>query len=79
MVVETEGTNESLADLQDRCGPGVFPPRPRPLNGYKGSAAEKEGMLVFRVLREKRWVFDFLILIFFRVRVDADGCFFVFP
>ncbi|KAL0581549.1 hypothetical protein V5O48_000478 [Marasmius crinis-equi] len=27
MVVETEGTNESLADLQDRCGPGAFPPR----------------------------------------------------
>ena len=27
VVVETEGTNEALADLQERRGPGVFPPR----------------------------------------------------
>ena len=55
VVVETEGTNECLADLQDRCGPGAFPPRPRTVNGYKGSAvADREGKLVFRVLREKR-------------------------
>ena len=58
VVVETEGTNESLADLQDRCGPGVFPPRPRTFNGYnKGEAADRDGRFVFRVLREKRWDF----------------------
>ncbi|KAG5725752.1 hypothetical protein E4T56_gene4960 [Termitomyces sp. T112] len=51
IVVETEGTNESLADLQDRCGPGAFPPRPTPVNGVK--ATDREGKLVFRILREK--------------------------
>lgn len=62
VVVETEGTNESLADLQGRCGPGAFPPRPRPVNGYKESASDREGRLVFRVLREKRWVLNFFCL-----------------
>ncbi|KAJ7267411.1 hypothetical protein C8J57DRAFT_1435985 [Mycena rebaudengoi] len=41
IVVETEGTNEALADLQDRC-PGAFPPR-------AGGPATK----VFKILREK--------------------------
>ena len=27
VIVETEGTNESLAKLQDRCGLRVFPPK----------------------------------------------------
>ncbi|KAG6830608.1 hypothetical protein H0H87_007551 [Tephrocybe sp. NHM501043] len=51
IVVETEGTNESLADLQDRCGPGAFPPRPTPVNGAK--ATNRDSKLVFRILREK--------------------------
>ncbi|KAG6910350.1 hypothetical protein DXG01_011419 [Tephrocybe rancida] len=51
IVVETEGTNESLADLQDRCGPGVFPPRPAPVNGAK--PVDRDSKLVFRILREK--------------------------
>ena len=52
VIVETEGTNEALADLQDRC-PGAFPPR-------AGSPAKvvpkeaKEAKKVFRILREKR-------------------------
>jgi hypothetical protein len=46
IVVETEGTNEGLADLQDRCGLGAFPPR-------AGSIKEKDGKKVFRLLREK--------------------------
>jgi hypothetical protein len=52
VVVETEGTNEALADLQERCGPGVFPPRSRgvpPMNRI-----QIENKKVFRVLREKR-------------------------
>ncbi|KAF5367287.1 hypothetical protein D9615_010450 [Tricholomella constricta] len=53
IVVETEGTNESLADLQDRCGPGAFPPRPPQVNGRRPSAVDREGKLVFRILREK--------------------------
>ncbi|KDR79455.1 hypothetical protein GALMADRAFT_1241203 [Galerina marginata CBS 339.88] len=52
IVVETEGTNEALADLQDRCGPGAFPPRPRGVNGQV-SQAQVENRKVFRILREK--------------------------
>ncbi|KAG6836729.1 hypothetical protein H0H93_004392 [Arthromyces matolae] len=51
LVVETEGTNESLADLQARCGPGAFPPRPTPVNGVK--ASDRDSKLVFRILRER--------------------------
>ncbi|KAF8876940.1 hypothetical protein BD779DRAFT_1613214 [Infundibulicybe gibba] len=51
IVVETEGTNESLADLQDRCGPGAFPPRPAAVNGQ--SRIDMESKQVFRILREK--------------------------
>lgn len=58
VVVETEGTNEALADLQERCGPGVFPPR-----SSRGvpqmSRTQIENKKVFRVLREKRWVLFF--------------------
>jgi hypothetical protein len=52
IVVETEGTNEALADLQDRCGPGAFPPRPQGVNGRQINRDQKK---VFRILREKRW------------------------
>jgi hypothetical protein len=53
VVVETEGTNEALADLQDRCGPGAFPPRPQAVNGRQTNPDNKK---VFRILREKRLV-----------------------
>ncbi|EAU86636.2 hypothetical protein CC1G_07294 [Coprinopsis cinerea okayama7 len=52
IVVETEGTNEALADLQERCGPRAFPPRPKPLNPAMAKARE-ENRKVFRILREK--------------------------
>jgi hypothetical protein len=53
IVVETEGTNESLADLQDRCGPGVFPPRATGVAGQLGINPAADARKVFRVLREK--------------------------
>ncbi|KAF5360319.1 hypothetical protein D9758_009121 [Tetrapyrgos nigripes] len=57
IVVETEGTNESLADLQDRCGPGIFPPRVRPstagLKTPQAMAKEQDAKSVFRILRER--------------------------
>jgi hypothetical protein len=52
-VVETEGTNEALADLQDRC-PGAFPPRaggPQTVQLKEHKDAKK----VFKILREKRY------------------------
>jgi hypothetical protein len=49
IVVETEGTNEALADLQDRCGLGAFPPRSR-----SSTQAQIENRKVFRILRERR-------------------------
>ncbi|KAJ7319048.1 hypothetical protein DFH08DRAFT_714178 [Mycena albidolilacea] len=50
IVVETEGTNESLADLQDRC-PGAFPPR---AGGPTATTKEaKDAKKVFKILREK--------------------------
>ncbi|RXW18224.1 hypothetical protein EST38_g7633 [Candolleomyces aberdarensis] len=52
IVVETEGTNEALADLQERCGPRAFPPRPRPSNPAQ-QKAQQEVKKVFRILREK--------------------------
>ncbi|KAF9455890.1 hypothetical protein BDZ94DRAFT_1315717 [Collybia nuda] len=52
IVVETEGTNEALADLQERCGPGAFPPRARGVNGL-GTTMDRESRKVFRILREK--------------------------
>ncbi|KAJ7604646.1 hypothetical protein FB45DRAFT_768469 [Roridomyces roridus] len=51
IVVETEGTNEALADLQDRC-PGAFPPRaggPPTVMLKEARDAKK----VFKILREK--------------------------
>jgi hypothetical protein len=56
IVVETEGTKETLADLQERCGPGVFPSPPRGVNGHHPTA-QFENRKVFRILREKRYPF----------------------
>ncbi|KIK70592.1 hypothetical protein GYMLUDRAFT_282397 [Collybiopsis luxurians FD-317 M1] len=55
VVVETEGTNEALADLQDRCGHGVFPPRAASNVSVAGRDKEKEkdGKMVWRILRER--------------------------
>ena len=49
IVVEAEGTNEALSDLQDRCGPGVFP---RPYGNP--TQIQLENRKVFRILRERR-------------------------
>jgi hypothetical protein len=54
VVVEAEGTNEGLADLQQRCGPGAF----HALVGARkaaGTPGTRGGEMkrVFRVLREK--------------------------
>ena len=55
VVVETEGTNEALADLQERCGPGVFPPRSRGISQHPQiNRIQIENKKVFRILREKR-------------------------
>jgi hypothetical protein len=55
IVVEADGTNESLADLQDRCGPGAFPPRVRGAHAAV-SQGQVENRKVFRILRERRYV-----------------------
>ncbi|KDQ53964.1 hypothetical protein JAAARDRAFT_136225 [Jaapia argillacea MUCL 33604] len=44
VVIEAEGTNEGLADLQNRCK-GAFPPR--------AGSQKREGSRVFKILREK--------------------------
>lgn len=49
VIVETEGTNEGLADLQDRCRGIGFPPR-------AGAPQNKPPSKVFRLLRERRFV-----------------------
>lgn len=60
IVVETEGTNEPLADLQMRCGPGAFPPRARGVNDQV-TKAQYDNRKVFRILREKRCVLGIFI------------------
>ncbi len=56
VVVEAEGTNEGLADLQARCG-GAFPPRAVGASFSPERAARAEAQRsVFRILREKRCV-----------------------
>ena len=57
VVIESEGTNEGLADFQDRCGPGAFPPRAHNITSKMRNEKEKDSRRVFRVLREKRYVF----------------------
>ena len=57
VVVEAEGTNEGLADLQERCR-GAFPIRAVGAGVLSVSperaAREEERRMVFRILREKR-------------------------
>ncbi|KAF8628309.1 hypothetical protein AX17_006012 [Amanita inopinata Kibby_2008] len=53
IIVETEGTNESLADLQDRCGPGAFPPRANGVARQMGINPAADARKVFRILRGK--------------------------
>ena len=61
IIVEAEGTNEGLADLQARCKRG-FPPRAvgtevHAVNGHvNGSAPKKSQGKVYRLLRERRFV-----------------------
>lgn len=56
VVLESEGTHEGLADLQTRCGPGVFPPRAETLATKMRNEKEKDNKRVWRILREKRCV-----------------------
>ena len=56
VVVEAEGTNEGLADLQERCGTGIFPPRPKNVIRNPGNLKPRDGRKVFRLMREKRSV-----------------------
>ena len=51
IVVETEGTNEALGDLQERCGPGAFPPRAQTVTGRQTNRDQRN---VYRILRSKR-------------------------
>ncbi|EPT04755.1 hypothetical protein FOMPIDRAFT_39628 [Fomitopsis schrenkii] len=51
VVVEAEGTNEGLADLQARCG-RAFPPRAVGARAG-GEQAAKEQNIVFKILRER--------------------------
>lgn len=53
MVVEAEGTNEGLADLQFRCRE-AFPPRAVGANFKSDRVARDEKRTVFRILRERR-------------------------
>ena len=53
IVVEAEGTNEGLADLQERCGSGVFPPRARPVIRNPGNLKPRDGRKVFRLPKRK--------------------------
>jgi len=53
VIVEAEGTNEGLADLQGRCGK-AFPPRATG-SSSRANGGDKKGddKMVFRILREK--------------------------
>jgi len=48
IVVETEGTNEAVADMRDRCGLGAVSHQRPPIQ------ALAENRKVFRILRERR-------------------------
>lgn len=59
VVVETEGTNEGLHDLQERCKTKAFPQRPAGAdkiakNGKAGSKDDKGPSRVYRLFRERR-------------------------
>lgn len=61
VVLEAEGTNEGLLDLQERCGPGVFPPRVEGVIKKARGGKDKDCQRVWRVMREKRWVVQFRV------------------
>ncbi|KAL6300309.1 hypothetical protein BKA93DRAFT_802204 [Sparassis latifolia] len=52
VVVEAEGTNEGLADLQARCK-GAFPPRAVGASPHVHRPPKDHRSLVFRILRER--------------------------
>lgn len=63
VVVEAEGTNEGLADLQERCR-GAFPVRAMGANPALNVSPERAARMeerksVFRILRERRYVVQF--------------------
>ena len=73
VVVEAEGTNEGLADLQERCR-GAFPIRAMGAAASlsvspERAAKEEERRNVFRILREKRYVLS-RCLLWFSSRLD---------
>lgn len=55
VIIEIEGTNEGLADLQQRCKSG-FPPRA--VGAENGTGDNRKGgpSKVFKLLRERRYV-----------------------
>ncbi|KAG7095270.1 hypothetical protein E1B28_006043 [Marasmius oreades] len=52
IVIETDGTSESLDDLKERCGLGVFPQR-AVVMGRHGKQRGRHEKMVWRILREK--------------------------
>lgn len=62
IVVETEGTNEHLGELQERCGKGVFPPKLTPM-GQPRLVKNPDALKVWRILREKRCVLQCFVLL----------------
>ncbi|KAI3621316.1 hypothetical protein WG66_014419 [Moniliophthora roreri] len=52
VIIETDGSNESLEDLKERCGLGTFPKK------TTSSRKQKDGCekMVWRILRDKRQV-----------------------
>ncbi|KAL4063835.1 hypothetical protein V8B97DRAFT_2053041 [Scleroderma yunnanense] len=54
VVVEAEGTNEGLVDLQERCGPGVFPPHVETIaKKIRGTRDNAQAKKMWRVVRER--------------------------
>ncbi|KAF9269776.1 hypothetical protein L218DRAFT_993768 [Marasmius fiardii PR-910] len=52
IVIETDGTNECLDDLKERCGLGVFPHKTAAI-GRNGRKRERHEGMVWRILRDK--------------------------
>ncbi len=81
IVVETEGTNEGLADLQDRCKTKAFPARIAGAdkiakNAKAGSKGEKEPSKIYKLLRDRRWVVFFdecFCTLFLRIFYSRPG------
>lgn len=58
VFIEAEGTNEGLAELQERCGPEVLIAPPSGANGNarammmaNGKRGQRKGKTVFRMIR----------------------------